>query len=398
MAKFCSWLFRLKKTRSLWIAVLLIALITIVLSVTRASLHTDWRGVQLLAVRTSLARQTIRRAHLGARRGVNDYKDGGKDDSNHDHGHYIVDNFDSINDSSLAFLHEGHEDVWMNQDSSHTNDSQTLRVNVSLWDPECEWVRFTTHKPPYYLTVVLLVRIYEKDKAKLTTREMKQWLQYLRYAGVEHVYVYDAWVEPSESQEEPLKKFIDEGYVTYIDWHTHNPYSISGTQVAAYQDCIVKYGAEVQWTAAIDIDEYPFSPMDTRPGFLFRYVKHYSEYHTNVVEISMQNFLFLGKPLERELLIDRLWRRTHKPANPLVKPIYQPKKVRAQVHHNLITNGRSQNAPYDELRMNHYWGARLQEWGEDTPDIIEKTRVDEGMKPVVEAFKKCELYTRSYIE
>jgi hypothetical protein len=285
-------------------------------------------------------------------------------------------------------LHMGHGGIKLPEKSS----------NTSKEDPGClGWVQ-RAPKPPYFLTVVLLVRIYTADKAKLTTKEMKEWLLYLRYAGVEHVYVYDAWVLEGESQLSALKAFDDDGYITYIDWHKHNPYTISGTQVAAYQNCIDKFKHENTWQAAIDIDEYPFAPRDTAPGFLYRYVRDFSDYHPQVSEITMQNYLYLGKPLEKELMIERLMRRTHRPANPLVKPIYKPSNVRAQVHHNGLRKGRSMNAPSAELRMNHYWGARLQDWGEDTPEILEKTETDNDIQPIITAFKECESLARPYLE
>lgn len=299
-----------------------------------------------------------------------------------DHGHFIVDNM--VKDPVNQYLHQHHAAVIKND--SHADNTTCL-----------DWVR-RAPKPPYFLTAVLLFRIYKEDKAKLTTREMKEWLQYLRYAGIEHVYVYDAWVFENESQQSALQVFQEDGYTTYIDWHTHNPYTISGTQVAAYQHCIDQYAHENHWQAAIDIDEYPFSPQDTTPGFLYRYMKDFSDYHPQVSEITMQNYLYLGKPLEKELLIERLVRRTHHPANPLVKPIYKPSNVRAQVHHNSLRKGRSMNAPSAELRMNHYWGARLQNWGEDTPDIIEKTEPDYNIEPIIRAFKKCEVHIRHYLE
>ena len=262
--------------------------------------------------------------------------------------------------------------------------------------PDCRWVNRTTPKS-YFLTAVVLLRIYKEDKANLTTRELKQWLEYVRYIGVEHVYLYDAFVTDDEAQRNEVKMFLQDGYVTYVDWHVHNPYTISGTQVSAYQHCIDNFGRESVWQAAIDIDEYPFSPVDTRPGFLSRFIKNFTKLDPTVSEICMENFLFLGKPLPLELLMERIWRRTPKPANPLVKPIYKPANVRSQVHHNHIMTGHSTNAPTDQLRMNHYWGARLQNWGEDTPEIIAQTIEDRSMEDVVKEFKRCELYIRPYL-
>lgn len=219
---------------------------------------------------------------------------------------------------------------------SPTENVQTGSVtidHVDSLDLSClKWChRGNNAKPPYYIVAVLLVRIYYVDPAKLTTREMLQWLQYLRYAGVEHVYVYDAYVHKNESQIKALKPFLDDGYVTYVDWSSRAyPYSIQGTQVAAYQDCMDKWGKDSVWQVAIDIDEYPFSPSDTSENFLPRFLQKFSGVNRNAAEITMLNFLFLGKPLsevEHPLIIDRMYRRTHRPANALVKPIYMPSRL-----------------------------------------------------------------------
>lgn len=247
---------------------------------------------------------------------------------------------------------------------------------------------------PYFLTAVLLVRIYVSDLAQLSTRELTQWFYFLRYAGFEHVYVYDAFVMKNESQRSALKGLMDERFVTYIDWsHKAHPYSLDGTQHAAYQDCINRYGHESVWQAAIDMDEYPFSPTDQKPFFASKAVKRFSENAPGASELTMLNFLFLGKPLDGDkhpFLIDRIWRRTHGPANALVKPIYKPPDVsRAIVHHNFLARGMSMNFPRELLRMNHYWGARLQNWGEDTPEIIAKTEPDKSIEPIVKALQNC---------
>ena len=277
-----------------------------------------------------------------------------------------------------------------------TTDGKEKNATITTKKTNCQsWCHLKENSSkPFFLTAVLLVRIYYTDLAKLTTREMRQWLYYLRYAGFEHVYIYDAYVLKNESQALALKSLIDEGFVTYVDWsHRAYPYSIDGTQHAAYQDCIERFGHETMWQSAIDIDEYPFSPTDQQPLFVQRAVKQFSKTVPRASELTMQNFLFLGKPLDdskHPLLIDRIWRRTHGPANPLVKPIYKPAHVsRAIVHHNALKQGTSINFPVDLLRLNHYWGARLQNWGEDTPAIIAKTQPDHLMQSVVKTLYTC---------
>ena len=276
--------------------------------------------------------------------------------------------------------------------------TNTSTRNMAAAD-NCRWVNRTQVKPRYFLTAVVLLRIYKDSaaRANLTTRELKQWLQYMKYIGVEHVYLYDAFYNEDEAQAKYLNVYLRENYVTYIDWHMHNPYTISGTQVTAYQHCIDNFGSESTWQTAIDIDEYPFSPVDKEPYFLARFVNKLSANNPKLSEISMENFLFLGKPLLRELLVERLWRRDKQRSNKLVKPIYKPANVRASIHHNHILRGSSVHADEKELRMNHYWGARLQNWGEDTPEILTRTVEDRSMENVVRAFRECELFIRPYL-
>lgn len=267
--------------------------------------------------------------------------------------------------------------------SAHTNDCQR-------W---CH--KKNTASSTYFLSGVLLVRIYSSDLAKLSTRELLQWLYYLKYAGFEHVYVYDAYVYENESQKNALEFLVKEDFVTYVDWsHNAFPYSITGTQESAYQHCLKTWGNKSYWQASIDMDEYPFCPEDTKPNFMQRFIANFSRKQPRVSQITMKNFLFLGKPLsdkEHPILIDRLKRRTHRPANDLVKPIYKTSHIKqSHVHHHDLSHGFSVDADENKIRLNHYWGARLQNWGEDTPEILSKTMEDNTVEEIVRELQKCD--------
>ena len=300
--------------------------------------------------------------------------------------------------NALAGLDNSTSDTTVTGMRGRSLEGSPLTV-TDVTDPQlCAWVNRSSTNPPYFITAVLLVRIYKHDKPKLTTAELNQWLLYLSYSGVEHVYVYDAFYTEDESQRDALEPFIRDNYITYIDWHEYNPYTMAKTQIQAYQHCIDNHKTEHLWQTAIDIDEYPFSPVDTKPGFLARFVKHKSEADPSLSHITMQNFLFQGMPLKKELLIERLWRHTHGVSNLLCKPIYKSIDVRhASIHNNAMARGSSEQAPILELRMNHYWGARAQNWGPDTPETLQKTEEDHSMEPIVRAFKDCEAYLRKYM-
>ena len=132
--------------------------------------------------------------------------------------------------------------------------------------------------------------------------------------------------------------------------------TIQGTQVRAYQAAIDSYGKRSDWQIAYDIDEYPYSSVDQKRGFLRRKVWELSSTEADVSELSLQNFVFLGKTCwGEERVIERLLRRTPIKANHLDKPIYRPMHATAAVHHNSLHTGHSKDVDPIQLRTNHYW-------------------------------------------
>ncbi len=226
----------------------------------------------------------------------------------------------------------------------------------------------------YFLTVVVRCRIYETDKAKWTVRELKQWLHYLFLAGVEHIYLCDDFHYDSERMDIALQRYTQAGIVTYIPWANKSSDTLK-VQMMCYQHVIDHYGNLSTWQMAIDMDEYPFSVIDTREGFVPRFLENITQSKgSGVTEISMQNYLMLGQGnRSRDLVIDRIDRMTPRQANNLVKPVYRPERVVARMHHNRILSGDLMVADSNMLRMAHYWGARTQNWGPDTPETIKKT-------------------------
>ena len=228
----------------------------------------------------------------------------------------------------------------------------------------------------YFLVELLQVRIYAADPGRWSFNELRQWMHYLFLAGVEHIYVCDHFVDVSERLDAALQRYVDAGLVTYLPWSTiRNPML---AQTRCYQHIINRFRRRHRWQLAVDIDEYPFAPNDTDENFLVRYLERVPE---DVTEISLQNFLMLGAgDRRRPLVVERITRMTPKPANDLVKPVYRPDRVGANVHHNHVLSGRRRDADTGELRMLHYWGGRAQRWGPDTPKILDITRVMTDMR------------------
>ena len=241
------------------------------------------------------------------------------------------------------------------------------RLNMKLAQNhtrEEEFIDDLEHR--YFLVELLQVRIYEDDKAKWTLAELKQWMHFMFLAGVEHIYVCDHYKNKSEMLEKHLQKYIDLGLVTYLEWGTiRHPLT---AQIQCYQHIINAHKYESVWQIAVDMDEYPFSLNNTEEDFLIHFLRQAPPY---VTEVSMTNYLMLGQgDRRRDMVIDRIDRMTPKQANVLVKPIYRPEKVQANIHHNHVLMGRRVVAPPPVLKMLHYWGARVQNWGPDTANTL----------------------------
>ena len=247
-------------------------------------------------------------------------------------------------------------------------DPYVSMKNIPLWQEKlikCKGIK----KTKFFLTSALQVRIYKADKAKWTIKELKQWLHYMFWAGIEHVYICDHALFPSERLYKPLWQYIKARLVTYIGWN-HTRIAMTA-QVTCYQHIIDRFGRDSAWQIAVDMDEFPFMPSDTQENFLSRYLKSLS---LSVTEVSMNNFLMLGNgDRSRSMTIERITRMTPKPANNLDEPVFRPTRVIAAIHHNQIKYGRLIEALDDELRLLHFWGSRENSFGPDSPDLLNRT-------------------------
>ena len=93
----------------------------------------------------------------------------------------------------------------------------------------------------YKLSIVLIVK---NDGCYI-----KEWIEFHRAMGVEHIYLYDN--NSSDELCSILEEYIREGFVEYQLW--------KGTQCDAYDDATSKYKNETKYMAFIDSDEFLFS-------------------------------------------------------------------------------------------------------------------------------------------
>ena len=105
--------------------------------------------------------------------------------------------------------------------------------------------RFTRHKTKICLcTIIKNENIYIAD-----------FIKHYKDLGYNHIYLYDNNDINGEKVEDVIKNYINDGYVTLIDYRgfrgpRQNP------QMEAFYDCYEKYNKKFDWLSFFDIDEY----------------------------------------------------------------------------------------------------------------------------------------------
>ncbi|KAL3880081.1 hypothetical protein ACJMK2_032350 [Sinanodonta woodiana] len=247
---------------------------------------------------------------------------------------------------------------------------ETKIVNVLSGSTISKWqkrIRGKKRRRDYFLVEILMVRVYEDDKARWTLKELKQWLHYILWAGVEHVYMCNHYDKGSEKLSSSLTKYIESGILTCIDWPwnaSSNFGDIKNHQMECYNSVFHRFGHTAKWIITIDMDEYPFCKNDVDEGFLNRYIQKFSLFKgKHICQFIMQNYLMLGEgDRSKNMTIERITQMVEKPTNDLTKTIVRSECAeRFEIHTHRMTKG-SRILPSDpsELMMIHFWGQRLQ--------------------------------------
>lgn len=119
--------------------------------------------------------------------------------------------------------------------------------------------RLDNKKKKYYFSICAIF----KDEA----RYMKEWIEYHRILGVDHIFLYNNF--SSDNYLNIIQQYIDEGFVTLIEW----PYKLA--QMSAYQHCYNNFRNETFWLMFIDLDEFicPLYETDIK-----KWIKKYEKY------------------------------------------------------------------------------------------------------------------------
>ncbi|KAL2643486.1 hypothetical protein R1flu_011073 [Riccia fluitans] len=196
------------------------------------------------------------------------------------------------------------------------------------------------------------------------------------------------------------------GNLVVVEQHASHVLSQEEPRVAVPE----KTHMMVRWAVEVDVDEYPFMPSDLNEMFLKEYLLNLEKTRPDVSQILMQCMIFGGNPqgdLEDGWVIERYQRR--KPSTEgtrpgfvsRTKPIFRPSMVsgmsRSDPHKFPMTQGETMVSNPDDLRMNHYWGARLTDFKPDTPAVLALLVPDNSVQPIATKLKSRTALTRKAV-
>ncbi|EFJ22120.1 hypothetical protein SELMODRAFT_416949 [Selaginella moellendorffii] len=316
--------------------------------------------------------------------------------------------------------------VRLGSSSMTGNGSNNTTINRKIWMlllaawliflviSQLEFVRFGNKSSPrlminlhegdgFFLVAVIVNRVFAADLFNITAFECRQWIEFMGSAGVGHIYWYDTAHGQSESQEENLRPYVESGALTYHRFYSLFPMLESSDchyeQENSYAHFLANYNQSSVWALEMDVDEYPFSPMDTFPAFLARFVQRRAE-TSEVSQILLQCMFFLGNPAgdPGNWMIERYQRRKRETEGRIAgsrsrqKPIFRPSLVESatsiDAHMFSMGTGATIVAEEEEMRMNHYWGPRVTNFGPDTPELVEMLVEDSSIQPTASYLKR----------
>lgn len=200
---------------------------------------------------------------------------------------------------------------------------------------------------------------------------LPEWIEFHQLQGVKHFYLYNNL--STDNYHETLKKYIESGSVTLIDWNFNylegQSQEWSRIQTKAYMHCINNFGNQSKWIAFIDNDEFLFcTDGQDLPSFL----KNYEKYSGLCVNWQMYGSSDIEEIPKGKLMIEMLVRCAkkdhglHHSVKSIVRPRFvldcqDPHFFNFVMGHAVTENkilcelGKSHKISAEQIRLNHYW-------------------------------------------
>lgn len=223
-----------------------------------------------------------------------------------------------------------------------------------------------THNTKYYFS---LCAIFKNEG-----RYFKEWIEYHRMLGVDHIYLYNNF--STDDYVTVLKPYVDEGYVTLTDW----PYELS--QIPAYQHCYEHFKDETFWLMFLDLDEFICPIYKTN---IKDWIKPYEKYPSVLMYWLMFGTNGIINDDPNKLVIEQYtnsWASVRNESKQVLNTSYMP----VEIYHHIIwcwvkvlglklrvpsinekckfvyNHGKEKCPKHGTIQINHYWSKSLSEY------------------------------------
>jgi len=236
--------------------------------------------------------------------------------------------------------------------------------------------RIAPPEPAHFLSICT---IFKNEAGYL-----REWIEFHRLVGVDHFYLYE---NRSEDDFAPvLAPYVEQGIVTLHAW------PLEPGQNPAYTHCLTEHGAESEWIAFMDADEFFYAP----GGDLRAALAEFDLPHVGGVAVNYVNYGTSGHRTPPDGLVTESYvrraghetaldlpaglkapgldptdLRNYHPLNARVStvvrrgralrfeiphyPVYRPGFHAVTENHERVDGPMAPRTSVAKLRMNHYW-------------------------------------------
>jgi len=115
---------------------------------------------------------------------------------------------------------------------------------------------------------------------------VREWIEHHRSIGIDHIFLYDNNRSGEEDLVSEIKDFMNDGFVTVVEWRTGSGFF----QNTAQYDCYHDRGKKYDWIAFIDSDEY----LQVKDGNIHYLVEQPCFSEVDSIEVSTINYTDTG--------------------------------------------------------------------------------------------------------
>lgn len=143
--------------------------------------------------------------------------------------------------------------------------------------------------------------------------ELLQWIEYMKYAGIFKLHVYETWRYSPKEHGESLQHWAGSyrsDFLTYNDWRkpeNEEMFTPENVLKHAHEQILGNFkDIEDHWMYISGIEDYVFSYGDKKHLFLTSIVNHLQVKYPNAVEFTMNSYDFSGPKKGSIWMIERL--------------------------------------------------------------------------------------------